>query len=154
MKCENLILTVQVRYKLRYARSSSVQCPYSTVSVELWDNSLLTSCIQLLIQIILLEVQNNLVKQRNRTESLLFMPLQKNSSIYPPWGREIHDQLKAQSTRPHRNTQGFFPGAACIFPSLQCPNPAHITPPVHCCTLRDHLGYARLQLPLNRAASS
>lgn len=47
--------------------------------------------MQLLFQIIILEVQNNLVKQRNRTGSLLFMPLYKNSSIYPPWGREIHD---------------------------------------------------------------
>ena len=153
MKCENLILTVQVTYKLRYA-GSPVQGSYSTVSVELRDKNLLTSTMQLLIQITLLEVQNNLVKQRNRTGSLLFMALQKNSSIYPPWAREIHDWLKAQSTRPHRNSQGFFPGAACSFPSTQCSNPAHITPPVHCCTPGDHLGYARLHLPLNRAASS
>lgn len=113
MKCENLILAVQVRYKLRYARSSPVQWPSSTASVELGDKNPLISSMQLLIQLTPLEVQNNLVKQ-SRKGSLLF--------LLPALGQRTSGVAEGTAQRVPQER------AASRVPSQQRPSPAHCTP--------------------------
>lgn len=48
-----------------------------------YGTKILKGSMQLFIQIILLEVWNHFLKQRNRMGSLLFMSLWKNPSVYP-----------------------------------------------------------------------